>query len=95
MKVAVIEAVALCLAGCNRGRTWVTIRRTKPRKRRIRASLPPNGWQTLSVSGEGANPGVDDLRRLAKDVGLDRDESEPILDCVIESCRALKGRKGT
>ena len=54
----------------------------------------PNGWQTLSVSGEGANPGVDDLRRLAKDVGLDRDESEPILDCVIESCRALKGRKG-
>ena len=50
---------------------------------------------SLSVSGEGANPGVDDLRRLAKDVGLDRDESEPILDCVIESCRALKGRKGT
>ena len=48
----------------------------------------PNGWQTLSVSGEGANPGVDDLRRLAKDVGLDRNESEPILDCVIESCRA-------
>ena len=54
----------------------------------------PNGWQTLSVSGEGANPGIDDLRRLAKDVGLDRDESEPILDRVIESCRALKGRKG-
>ena len=54
----------------------------------------PNGWQTLSVSGEGANPGADDLRRLAKDVGLDRDESEPILDRVIESCRALKGRKG-
>ena len=49
----------------------------------------PNGWQTLSVSGEGANPGVDDLRRLAKDVGLDRDESEPILDCVIEACRNL------
>ena len=47
----------------------------------------PNGWQTLSVSGEGANPGVDDLRRLAKDVGLDRDESEPILERVIETCR--------
>ena len=47
----------------------------------------PNGWQTLSVSGEGANPGVDDLRRLAKDVGLDRDESEPILESVIEACR--------
>ena len=49
----------------------------------------PNGWQTLSVSGEGANPGVNDLRRLAKDVGLDRDESEPILDRVIEACRNL------
>ena len=49
----------------------------------------PNGWQTLSVSGEGANPGVDDLRRLAKDVGLDRDESEPILERVIEACRNL------
>ena len=47
----------------------------------------PNGWQTLSVAGEGANPGVDDLRRLAKDVGLESDESEPILECVIEACR--------
>jgi serine/threonine-protein kinase HipA len=49
----------------------------------------PNGWQTLSVSGEGVNPGVDDLSRLAKDVGLDRDESEPILERVIEACRNL------
>ena len=49
----------------------------------------PNGWQTLSVSGEGANPGVDDLRRLAKGVGLDKDESEPILERVIEACRDL------
>ncbi len=55
----------------------------------------PNGWQTLSVSGEGANPGVDDLRRLAKDVGLDRDESEPILDCVIETCRGLETNRKT
>ena len=47
----------------------------------------PNGWQTLSVAGEGANPGVDDLRRLAREIGLDRSESEPILDRVIESCR--------
>ena len=47
----------------------------------------PNGWQTLSVAGEGANPGVDDLRRLASNIGLDRSESEPILDRVIESCR--------
>ena len=50
----------------------------------------PNGWQTLSVAGEGANPGVDDLRRLAKDVGLEKGESEPIIDCVVESCRNLE-----
>ena len=49
----------------------------------------PNGWQTLSVSGEGANPGVEDLRRLAKEVGLDRGESEPILERVVESCRGI------
>ena len=49
----------------------------------------PNGWQTLSVAGEGANPGVADLRRLAKAVGLETPESEPILDRVIESCRCL------
>ena len=48
-----------------------------------------NGWQTLSVAGEGANPGVDDLRRLAKDVGLSSGESEPILEPVVESCRNL------
>ena len=49
----------------------------------------PNGWQTLSVSGEGANPGADDLRRLAKDVGLETHESEAILERVVESCRSL------
>ena len=49
----------------------------------------PNGWQTLSVAGEGANPGMGDLRRLAKDVGLETSESEPILDRVVESCRRL------
>ncbi len=49
----------------------------------------PNGWQTLSVSGEGANPGVDDLRRLAKDVGLEKSESELIIERVVEACRNL------
>ncbi len=49
----------------------------------------PNGWQTLSVAGEGANPGVDDLRRLARDVGIGKGESEPIIDCVVEACRSL------
>jgi serine/threonine-protein kinase HipA len=49
----------------------------------------PNGWQTLSVAGEGANPGVEDLRRLAKEVGLGTDESEPVLERVVESCRDI------
>lgn len=30
----------------------------------------PNGWQTLSVAGEGANPTQTDLDRLARDVGI-------------------------
>lgn len=30
----------------------------------------PNGWQTLSVASEGRNPGREDLRRLAHQVGL-------------------------
>lgn len=30
----------------------------------------PNGWQTLSVAGEGANPTRADLARLAREVGL-------------------------
>jgi len=30
----------------------------------------PNGWQTLSVAGEGANPTQKDLDRLAREVGL-------------------------
>ena len=47
----------------------------------------PNGWQTLSVAGEGENPSVADLRRLARDVGLDPGESEPVLEQVVESCR--------
>ena len=49
----------------------------------------PNGWQTLSVAGEGANPGMNDLRRLAVDVGLGKGESESILERVMESCRNL------
>ena len=49
-----------------------------------------NGWQTLSVAGEGANPGVKDLRRLAVDVGLDARESEPVIERVDEACRSLR-----
>ena len=34
-------------------------------------SMGPNGWHTLSVAGEGANPSDDDLRRLAELVHID------------------------
>ena len=47
----------------------------------------PNGWQTLSVSGEGANPGIADLRRLAREAGLGIGESEPVIEQVVKSCR--------
>jgi len=40
----------------------------------------PNGWQTLSVSGEGRDPGIADLRRLADDVGLRPADAADILD---------------
>ena len=50
----------------------------------------PNGWHTLSVSGEGANPGEDDLRRLAKDVGLSRTESDAVIDRVERAARRLR-----
>ena len=38
----------------------------------------PNGWHTLSVAGEGLNPGRDDLLRLADDVGLSRPTSAAV-----------------
>ena len=48
----------------------------------------PGGWQTLSVAGEGANPGPDDLVRLAVQIGLPRDVA---LD-AIDRARAAKAR---
>lgn len=44
----------------------------------------PNGWQTLSVAGEGRDPGIADLRRLAERVGVKRGDAEAILDAVGE-----------
>ena len=44
----------------------------------------PNGWHTLSVAGEGANPGETDLLRLARDVGL----SDKDAQYIIEKARA-------
>ena len=42
----------------------------------------PNGWHTLSVSGEGLNPSRDDLLRLADDVGLSRNEADEVIEQV-------------
>ena len=49
----------------------------------------PNGWQTLSVAGEGENPGVDDLMRLADEVGVDLCDAEEIISSVKSACKAL------
>ena len=51
----------------------------------------PNGWHTLSVSGEGANPGEDDLARLAEEVNLDRRDAEGILSAVKDAVAGLRG----
>ena len=42
-------------------------------------SAGPNGWHTLSVAGEGANPGEDDLLRLSNDVGLSDNDAIDII----------------
>ena len=46
----------------------------------------PGGWQTLSVAGEGANPGPDDLLRLAAEIELPSAAARDALD------RALTAR---
>jgi hypothetical protein len=59
------------------------------------AVAPLTTARYCSNAGEFLSSGLDPAPfRLRAGGGLDRDESEPILDCVIESCRALKGRKG-
>lgn len=42
----------------------------------------PNGWQTLSVAGEGRDPGVADLLRLASQIGLDGKTAKEIIERV-------------
>lgn len=42
----------------------------------------PNGWQTLSIAGEGANPGEADLLRLAATVSLRTLDAREILERV-------------
>ena len=59
------------------------------------AVAPLTAARCCSNAGEFLSSGLDPAPfRLRAGGGLERSESEPILDCVIESCRALKGRKG-
>ena len=44
----------------------------------------PNGWQTLSVAGEGEDPGVGDLMRLADDVGVDVRDAKEIISSALQ-----------
>ncbi len=51
-------------------------------------SSGPGGWQTLSVAGEGANPGEADLMRLAREVDL----PESFAREAIERAKSAKAR---
>lgn len=45
----------------------------------------PGGWQTLSVAGEGANPGPSDLLRLAAEVDLPPADARDALDRALDA----------
>ena len=45
----------------------------------------PNGWQTLSVAGEGAHPGELDLLRLGEEAGVVRTDATRIISTVKEA----------
>ena len=45
----------------------------------------PNGWQTLSVAGEGAHPGEQDLLRLGEEAGVARADATRIFSTVKEA----------
>ncbi len=47
-------------------------------------STGPNGWQTLSVAGEGRNPGTNDLLRLANEVNLSLKDAQEIITRVTD-----------
>ena len=42
----------------------------------------PNGWHTLSIAGEGANPTEKDLLRLAAEVSLRKSDAETVIEMV-------------
>jgi serine/threonine-protein kinase HipA len=49
----------------------------------------PNGWHTLSVAGEGANPGADDLLRLADHVGMSSKDAKEVISMTKEACAGM------
>ena len=54
----------------------------------------PNGWHTLSVSGEGENPTESDLLRLADDAGLQSSDAHAVLANVHAATDGLQLRRG-
>ena len=42
----------------------------------------PNGWQTLSVAGEGANPGQKDLLKLAAKADIKPRDAKAMIEQV-------------
>ncbi len=51
----------------------------------------PGGWHTLSVAGEGRNPGEKDLLRLAESVDLAEEEAKEIIAVVREVVEEKRG----
>jgi serine/threonine-protein kinase HipA len=49
----------------------------------------PNGWHTLSIAGEGANPGEEDLLRLAACVNLSVKDAKEIIEMTKEACLVI------
>ena len=50
----------------------------------------PNGWHTLSIAGEGANPGEDDLLRLAVRVNLSVKDAKEVIEMTKEACFSIQ-----
>ena len=53
----------------------------------------PNGWHTLSVAGEGANPTAGDLMRLADEVGLSSAEAKDAMTRAQEALQEMPNER--
>ena len=45
----------------------------------------PGGWQTLSVAGEGRNPGPEDLMKLASEIDLPKPQAREAIDKALNA----------